>query len=206
MSTRVQKLVVGGNMNPPLPPRERILLAAQELFYAHGLHAIGVETIAEAAGTNKMTLYRHYKSKDDLIVAYVSALAAEGEAVWIRIATEHPRDAGKRLEGWLTYVDDVLMTGTARGCALANAAVELAAGHPARTVIEGYKQRKREHIVKLFRDAGFRAPEGLADEVFLLFEGARVSMQCGGKGVAQRLSRMLRDLIGSAPRAKRAAK
>ena len=49
------------------PPRERILAVARELFYRHGIHAVGVDAIAEAAGTNKMTLYRHFASKDVLV-------------------------------------------------------------------------------------------------------------------------------------------
>jgi hypothetical protein len=52
-----------------IPPRERILAVAADLFYRHGIRAIGVESIAEAAGTNKMTLYRHFASKDELVAA-----------------------------------------------------------------------------------------------------------------------------------------
>ena len=53
----------------PVPPRERILAVARELFYRRGIHAVGVDSIAEAAGTNKMTLYRHFASKDELVAA-----------------------------------------------------------------------------------------------------------------------------------------
>lgn len=182
------------------PPRERILLAARELFYRHGIHPVGVEAIAEAALTNKMTLYRHFRSKDELIVAYARLLAEEGNAIWARMAEAQPNDAEQRLEMWIAYVRDVIENRFERGCALANAAVELAPGHPARTVIEEYKQLKRERLVALFADARYRDPELLADEVFLLFEGARVSLQCGGKGPASRVVQMLRDLLQSRPR------
>jgi hypothetical protein len=67
-------------------------------------------------------------------------------------------------------------------------------------VIEDYKQRKRDHLVRLFQDANYRDPEELADEVFLLFEGARISIQCGGRGPASRVVKMLRDLLATAPR------
>lgn len=182
------------------PPRERILLAARELFYRHGLHSVGVEAIAEAAQTNKMTLYRHFKSKDDLIVAYVNQLAEEGDEVWDRIVAENPDDPQKRLDAWVNFIEDVLTNKFERGCALANAAVELDAEHPARAVIESYKQRKRERLVKLFKAARYRDPELLADEVFLLFEGARISIQCGGKGPASRVVHMLRSLLAAGPR------
>lgn len=182
------------------PPRERILAVARDLFYRHGVHAVGVELIAEAAQTNKMTLYRHFKSKDDLIVEYARGLAADGDAVWARLAAAFPDDPDKRLAAWVDHVEDILASSAERGCALANAAVELQADHPARTVIEDYKRRKREHLVRLFADSRYRNPELLADEVFLLFEGARISIQCGGRGPALRVVEMLRDLLAGAPR------
>lgn len=181
------------------PPRERILIAARDLFYRHGIHPVGVEAIAEAALTNKMTLYRHFKSKDELIVVYVTQLAEEGDAVWARLLSEHPKDPLARLEAWISYVQDVLENRFERGCALANAAVELAPGHPARAVIEAYKQRKRDSLVRLFAELRYDDPELLADEVFLLFEGARVSLQCGGSVSASRLVQLLRDLVARKP-------
>jgi AcrR family transcriptional regulator len=179
-------------------------VAARELFYRHGLHSVGVEAIADAALTNKMTLYRHFKSKDDLIVAYVSQLADDGDAIFARISEANPDDPQRRLDAWVDYVEDVLTNKFERGCALANAAVELDAAHPARVVIEAYKQRKRDRLVKLFKAAHYRDPELLADEVFLLFEGARISIQCGGKGPASRVVRVLRALLSAGPRRVRA--
>nr|WP_295556821.1 TetR/AcrR family transcriptional regulator [uncultured Hyphomicrobium sp.] len=176
------------------------MAVARDLFYRHGLHTVGVELIAEAAQTNKMTLYRHFKSKDELVVEYARGLAAEGDAVWERLAEAHPDNPGKRLDAWVDHVEQVLTSNVERGCALANAAVELQPDHPARAVIEAYKQRKREHLVKLFADSHYRDPELLADEVFLLFEGARISIQCGGRGPALRVVKMLRDLLARAAR------
>jgi len=184
----------------PPPPRERILSVARDLFYRHGVHAVGVELIAEAAQTNKMTLYRHFKSKDELVVAYVRELAGDGDAVWKRLEEAHPHDPQKRLDAWVDHVEQILTNEFERGCALANAAVELQPGHPARTVIEDYKRRKREKLVSLFDEAHYRDPELLADEVFLLFEGARISIQCGGRGPALRAVQMLRDLLARAVR------
>src|ERR1700710_3004249 len=75
-----------------LRPRERILLAARDLFHRHGIRGVGVETIAEAAGTNKMTLYRHFDSKDDLILAYLRGIAVEVDEMWRDIERDHPGD------------------------------------------------------------------------------------------------------------------
>jgi AcrR family transcriptional regulator len=182
------------------PPRERILVAARELFYRYGVRPVGVEAIAETALTNKMTLYRHFRSKDDLIVAYVQQLASEGDEILDRILTDNPGSPQKKLDAWVDYVEDVLTNKLERGCALANAAVELEAGHPARAVIEAYKQRKHDRLVGLFSAAQYLDPELLADEVFLLFEGARISLQCGGKGPASRVVGMLRGLLAAKPR------
>src|SRR5262245_66154534 len=78
-------------------PRERILQAARELFYREGINAVSVDAIAAAAGTNKMTLYRHFESRDALISAYLAELAAEGEGVWDEARAAHPGDPHAQL-------------------------------------------------------------------------------------------------------------
>ncbi len=76
-----------------VPPKERILSAARELFYARGIRAVSVDDIAEAAQTNKMTLYRHFDSKDLLIAEYVKSLSAEADMVWQALSEKFPRSA-----------------------------------------------------------------------------------------------------------------
>jgi AcrR family transcriptional regulator len=169
------------------------------MFYRDGLHSVGVDAIATAAHTNKMTLYRHFGSKDQLIAAYIQQLADEGDALWLAIEAAHPDDPQARLQTWLDTVDQRLKESGARGCAIANAAVELPATHPARPIIENYKLRKRDRLMRLLNDAGYAAPEQLADEIFLMFEGAQISMQCAGKsGPASRLIHMVRALLSTA--------
>lgn len=184
-----------------LPPRDRIMVAARDLFYRLGLNSVGVEAIAEAADTNKMTLYRHFRSKDDLILAYVQSLATEGDAAYDAIFHPATGSPEEQIARWILHVETILTSSSERGCALANAAVELHATHPARALIEAYKQRKRRRLVSAFTAAGYSEPEMLADEVFLLFEGARISIQCGERGPASRLISMLRSLLAAAPRA-----
>jgi AcrR family transcriptional regulator len=157
---------------------------------------VGVEAIAEAAATNKMTLYRHFGSKDELISAYLTQLAKEGDEVWETLARDYPGDPTAQLEGWVRYCEKVLTAGGERGCAIANAAVEMREiNHPARQIIDDYKTRKRNRLVTLFREAGYAEPDQLADEVFLLFEGARISLQCCSTGPASRVVSMLRSLL-----------
>jgi AcrR family transcriptional regulator len=178
-------------------PRERILAAACELFFRHGIRAIGVDAIAEAALTNKMTLYRHFASKDELVAECLRQLAAEKNAAWDAIARAHEGDPQGELQAWLELVDRHLTKLGERGCGLANAAVELPEkDHPARRVIEEAKNAHRERLSRLFRAAGLSEPERLADEVFLLIEGARISLQSVGPGgPGSRLAGMLQALI-----------
>src|SRR5258708_35691269 len=78
-------------------PRDRILATARGLFRKHGLRGVGVDAIVEAADTNKMTLYRHFGSKDDLVVACLQQVAEEANAVWGRLEADHPGDAPAQL-------------------------------------------------------------------------------------------------------------
>jgi AcrR family transcriptional regulator len=180
-----------------LPPRDRILAAARELFYRLGIRAVGVEAIAEAAGTNKMTLYRHFASKDDLVAACLTQIAQEDEARWQALAAAHGGDAQAQLLGWLTQLREKMMAAGERGCPFANAAVELPdKEHPARRIIEAHKLARRDSIVDLCRSGGLREPERLADEIFLLIEGANVCLQSmGPSGPATHFVSMAQALI-----------
>ena len=182
-----------------IPPRDRILAAAGDLFYRHGIRAVGVEAIAEAAGTNKMTLYRHFSSKDELIAEYLRQSAKDADACWDRLQKLHPGNELAQLGAWLREMADHVADADERGCALANAAIELPEkSHPARRVIEEYKTALRMRLVQLARTAGLNEPEMLADELCLLLEGARVSAQSVGiDGLGARLSRMGEALIAA---------
>jgi AcrR family transcriptional regulator len=197
MSTAKNALVL--EKDDRIPPRERILAAAADLFYRHGIRAVGVEAIAEAAGTNKMTLYRHFESKDELVAEYLRRLATKAEAVWSRRAAEFAGDPHGQLRAWIKEMAAHIGVSDDRGCALANAAVELPEHeHPARRVIQAFKQAQRERLIELCTAAGLTEPEMLADELFLLLEGARVSVQCVGRdGLGARLERMGEAMIGA---------
>jgi AcrR family transcriptional regulator len=182
-----------------LPPRERILQTASALFYRHGIRAVGVDAIAEAAGTNKMTLYRHFPSKDELVAEYLRGFGREVAASWDRLEAAHPGDPRAQLEGWLRAMGEHLANRDQRGCAFCNAAVELPEkDHPARRVIEEFKTAQRERLIVLCGAAGIAQPETLADELFLLLEGARVSVQSmGPQDIAARFVRMAEGMIAA---------
>lgn len=182
-----------------IPPRERILAAAGDLFYRNGIRAVGVEAIAEAAGTNKMTLYRHFDSKDELVAEYLRQSAGREAAGWERLRAQHPGDPLGQLRAWLKNMSGHVVNRDERGCPLANAAVELPEkDHPARRVIEQCKCATRDRVIELCRAAGLNEPELLADELNLMLEGARVTAQSMGiDGLATRLERMSEALIAA---------
>ncbi len=180
------------------PPRERIVACAQDLFHRHGIRGVGVETIAEAAGTNKMTLYRHFGSKDDLILEYLNYKGRKADEIWAKIESASPGDPVGRLYGYIGQAANFIASDE-RGCDLANAAVELTeAGHPALKVIEEFKVRQRDRLAALCAAAGAAQPDLLADTIVLLIEGARVSRRSvGTEGPSANLVRTSEAVIAS---------
>jgi AcrR family transcriptional regulator len=164
----------------PMRPRERIISTARDLFRKHGIRGIGVDAIADAADTNKMTLYRHFGSKDDLVVACLRDLAGEADAIWNGFEQDYPGDPIAQIHAWVRCGAECVGD-DGRGCDMANVAVELAeSDHPARHVIEEFKTEQRNRLAKLCRDAGVAKADLLADTLSLLLEGARVSRQSVG--------------------------
>ena len=161
-------------------PRERIIACAQDLFHRLGIRGVGVETIAEAAGTNKMTLYRHFGSKDDLILEYLNYKGRKADEIWAEIEAADPGDPVGQLYGYIGKAAKFIAEDE-RGCDLANAAVELTqGGHPGLRVIEEFKNRQRQRLEALCEAAGATEPGLLADALVLLIEGARVSRRSVG--------------------------
>jgi len=195
----IQKSAATSSKDTGIPPRARILAAAGELFYRHGIRAVGVEAIAAAAGTNKMTLYRHFAAKDDLVAEYLRQAAQEADACWGRFERAYPGDTLGQLCAWLEEMAGHLAEPGERGCALANAAVELPEkNHPARRVIEECKLAQQARLIRLCRDAGLTDPEMLADELLILLEGVRVTAQSvGTAGLAPKLLRMAEAMIAA---------
>jgi AcrR family transcriptional regulator len=168
------------NTDEKIPPRERIVSTAAELFREHGIRGIGVDAIADAALTNKMTLYRHFGSKDELVCETLRRASEKADAIWRDLETAHPGDPRAQLVAWVEARTQSLC-GEHVGCDLANAAIELKGeGHPAYGVIERHKAEQRNRLETLCRAAGAREPTLLADTLTLLLEGARVTRQAMG--------------------------
>jgi AcrR family transcriptional regulator len=197
MTERSSKTRVTGAPSGPRP-RERIMATAQDLFHRHGIRGVGVETIAEAAGTNKMTLYRHFDSKDDLILEYLQYKGQKSEEIWADIERSNPGDPRGQLYGFVERAAHFILEDD-RGCDLANAAIELTeVGHPGLKVIEEFKSRQRERLANLCAAAGASQPRLLADTLFLLIEGARVSRRSVGcNGPSANLLHTSRGVLAS---------
>jgi AcrR family transcriptional regulator len=179
-------------------PRDRIVETARDLFHRYGIRCIGVDAIAEAAGTNKMTLYRHFGSKDDLIVECLLKVANDAEAIWNELEAAHSGDPLGQLRAWVRCAAECVIA-DGRGCDMVNAAVELTdPGHPARRVVEEFKKTYQDRLTMLCSAAGAKDAELLADTLSLLLEGARVSRQSvGSKGPSARFVQMSETIIGT---------
>ncbi len=162
-----------------------------------GVISAGFVSIAEATGTNKMTLYRHFPSKDELVAEYLRQAASAANQCWDAYEKVHPGDSLAQIRAWLADMASHLANAGERGCALANAAVELPdKTHPARRVVEEFKVEQRNRLIDLYRSAVLCGPELLADELHLLLEGARVAAQSAGAGgLDARLMRMGEAMI-----------
>jgi AcrR family transcriptional regulator len=184
--------------SPRTPPRQRILDAADDLFRRVGIRGVGVEALAEAAGTNKMTLYRHFASKDELVAEWVRGIVEKKEAQWEEIAAAHPGDPEAQLVDWSRRVAKAFAEMEERGgSALGNALAELPEpDHPARRVIDGFRIREHERVLRLCREADFPEADLAADQFYMMIEGAKACVQCIGlKRVGEHLMRSVDALI-----------
>ena len=160
------------------PAAERLLAAASDLFYAQGIRAVGVDTIAEAAGTTKKTLYDRFGSKDALVALYLAHRAQrwqqllDEELATDRSAVDRVRSVFDAAGRWLD--------GQARGCAFVNAYAEIGGtDHPALPVIRAEKEWMRQRLVALAAEAGAADPEQTGASIHLLYEGALVATTAG---------------------------
>jgi AcrR family transcriptional regulator len=133
---------------------------------------VGVDTIASEAGTNKMSFYRSFASKDELVAEYLRDQERQGWAWWDALIAPHAGNPQAQVEALFDAHAMRSCASGARGCALANSAVEIdEEAHPARRVVEEYKEELRRRFRQLAKDMRAREPEALGDALLLLFEG-----------------------------------
>jgi AcrR family transcriptional regulator len=178
--------------------RKRIFQTAAELFYRKGIRAVGVETIAAEADSTKMSLYRNFPSKDELVAEWLRDHDVNFWRAWDAMQERHPGDARKQLAAAFALLTKHVSDPNARGCPMANAAVEITEkDHPARKVIEAHKAKLRARLAELCGRLAARDPGLLADQLFLLMEGAQVSIILGVRAPARNVARAADALIDS---------
>ena len=166
---------------PRLPPRDRLLEAAEALFYQEGILRVTVDAIAEKAESTKMTLYRHFASKEALVLAWIELLIEDYSQIWARLAVTHPDNPAAQITGFAQFITDNLRETLHRGCPFTNTLAE-AGGHfpEVRALIVAHKQRQYQRLATLCTQAGAAEPEALAKEITLILEGIQVVAQNAG--------------------------
>lgn len=163
-----------------LPARDRILDTAKRLFYRDGFRAVGIDRIIAEAGVAKMTLYRHFASKDDLIVAYLEESNRQYWE-WLDGATNHIEDPVERLMAIFEEVERVSTSPQCLGCTFQGTAAEFPdRNHRGHQVALAHKQATRDRFADLARQGGLNDPEQLADQLLLLMDGAWVAARMFG--------------------------
>jgi len=177
--------------------RERILRTACELFYQRGIRAVGVDSIACEAGTNKMSFYRNFASKDDLVAEYLRDREREAWSWWDSVVAANEGEARAQVEGLFEAHVKRMSDCDSRGCALANAVIEITEATPARAVVENHKVELRRRFRKLARDMKAREPDVLGDALMLLWEGSYLTrlVFTGRHGPIQNVVRAVGTLI-----------
>ena len=198
-------------MNKPLsrkpssvrrPARERLLAAAEELFYQDGVQSVGIDRVIERAGVAKASLYANFNGKDDLVRAYLDArFEARRAAIETKLALqEAPRD---KMLAVFDAMTEPLARRNYRGCAFLRATAEMPADASGREVCQDARRWTRELLSRLAKEAGASNPDVLARQLVLLYDGAAASAQMDRDPTAAAEARAAAMLLIDAACAKR---
>jgi AcrR family transcriptional regulator len=163
--------------------RDKIFAVAADLFYRKGIHAVGVEEIVREAGVAKISLYRNFASKDDLVVAYLEDRSTSFLREWDETFDQYRDDPRIQLRAIMTYVAARTTRDGYRGCPFINFCAEFPdASHPGRGVAGATMRALRERFLRLAEALCVPEPKRLADSFLLLLEGAYGLSQTFGGG------------------------
>jgi AcrR family transcriptional regulator len=188
------------HMPPEKTAGDKVFEVASELFYTQSIRGVGVETIVKEAGVAKISLYRSFTSKDDLIVAYLENRNTRYWRIVDGILAKHEGDPRSQLRALIAYVADRVTTQGYRGCPFINYAAEFPErAHPGHRAVDANKAEMRRRLANLASAINVRRPAQLADTLFLLIEGAYASSQTQGgrNGPAKNLPQAAEHLIES---------
>lgn len=179
-----------GKGSPQQRAGERVSAAAADLFRNQGIRAVGVETIVKKAGVAKISLYRSFESKDDLIVAYLKKMNATYWANVDQYLARHHKDPRSQIRAYMTYIAESATTPGYRGCPFINYSAEFPdPSHLGHRVAEANRVEIRRRLLEWATALKAARPAKLADSLLLLIDGAYASSQIlgGPKGPAAAL-------------------
>ena len=168
--------------------RERIVTTAYTLFCRHGIRAIGVDTIIERSGVAKMTLYRHFKSKDDLVLAVLDRREEKWTKQWLQTEVgKRTTEPAERLLAIFDVFDGWFRRRTFEGCLFINALIEIDdRSHPVHRECRRQLARIRDFVAELAADAGVADPDAFARQWHILMKGSIVAAGEGDANAAIR--------------------
>ncbi|MEM8713701.1 MAG: TetR/AcrR family transcriptional regulator [Planctomycetota bacterium] len=177
------------------PKRDDLIETALGLFCTHGIHAVGIDRIIEEAGVAKATLYKHFASKDDLVIAVLEQMD--------QLAVEKTRDAAQAASGGPveSFASLARMTarGSRHGCIFVLAAQEFpSADHPVHRSSREHKRKMRQLYAELAEVAGATDPAGAAVKAQLILDGlysAGAVCTADGRAAAEHAETLLRELV-----------
>lgn len=178
-----------GLPDPPKVGRERLIHVAIELFYSHGFQAVGIDRILAEAGVTKTTFYKHFESRDELLVAAIRRRDEWEMQAWAsaveKLAGDDPR---AQLLAFFDVLDEWFNAPDFRGCQFINAAAEFPNPHdPVHAVAAEHKRKNRDFFRDLAASAGAADPEAFADQYTALVEGTLILRQVHGRDDAARV-------------------
>ncbi len=187
----------------PANTRERLIMTATNLFYEHGIHAVGLDRVINEVGVTKTTFYNHFESKDDLVLEAMRWRDRWERELWMKmIDARAGNDPRARLLAFFDVLDVWFNDPRFRGCLFINAAAEFPALHdPAHQVAREHVLQSRAMAGDLARSAGAAEPDAFADEFVAVVSGVIVMRQVTGDDRAARIGRriaehLLQDRIG----------
>jgi AcrR family transcriptional regulator len=158
-------------------PRDRLLETAGALFQRHGFQAVGIDRILAESGVAKMTLYRYFASKDEMIAAYLERADAQFWS-WANTAMETATTPRAKLVAFFDAVGDLASTPECLGCVFQGAAMAFPEiEHPGHQIAVRHKLAVRERLTELAREARLTQPEALGVQLALLLDGAWIAVR-----------------------------
>ena len=188
--------VAKGTTIDPARTRAAILEAATPLLYERGLDGVGVAELCGRLGVSKETLYRHFGTKDDLVVAFLQRMDQEFWQTWDTVTAQHADDARAELHAQLDWIGERAGQPDYRGCPQLNIAAEYPeVEHPARQLATAHKRELRRRLKVIAERLHCAAPDALAGQLAVLINGAFVSTPLYEPGEATRLLQRAADAL-----------